>query len=96
MLHTTQDCTYTVCAASPRTFYAEVSSGKLDTPLAIVESFCQALVRNQDSWNQYQTFLLNMEQGQRVLSQYGGTFFQVTLLQTLLIPVYVQCVTLPE
>ncbi|CAI8019890.1 Pleckstrin homology domain-containing family G member 4B [Geodia barretti] len=59
-----------------RTFYAEVSSGKLDTPLAIVESFCQALVRNQDSWNQYQTFLLNMEQGQRVLSQYGGTFFQ--------------------
>ena len=60
-----------------RTFYNEMNSHDLSTGPAILESFCHSLVRDKDKWNQYQTYLLNMEQGQRILSQYGGTFFQV-------------------
>ena len=73
---TVYTCNITYCTPH-RTFYAEVSSQKLDSAPAIVDSFCHTLVRNRDSWNQYQTYLLNMGQGQRILSQYGGTFFQV-------------------
>ena len=60
-----------------RTFYAEINSQDMSSGPAILESFCHSLVRDKDKWNQYQTYLLNMEQGQRILSQYGGTFFQV-------------------
>ena len=40
-----------------------------------LEGVCNSFIANEHGFRQYVPFLLNSEQGQQILAEYGGSFF---------------------